>query len=82
MEKASWAQIIGNMFDEILGRKLLATWGAIAGICVIVIGLPAVGTELLIENKELAMVAVISIAGLGGYNTKTEADKEQNGKGG
>ena len=82
MENGSWKQVIGKLFDELLGRKLLATWGAIAGICIIVLGLPIVGTELLLENKEVAGLAVLSIAGLGGFNTMTEADKEaHNGNG-
>ena len=62
---------------KIFSRKLLSTVAAIIGVVGLIVTLALIQTSLLVDNKELIIAAIIAIAGLGGYNTKLQADLDK-----
>ena len=66
--------------SKIFSRKLLSTVAAIIGVVGLIVTLALIQGSLLVDNKELVIVAIAAIAGLGGYNTKLQADLDQNKK--
>ena len=62
-----------------LSRKLLAAWAAMLTIAGLLVGLAVIDTALLETNKELLILAIGAIAGLGGFaiNKQAQVDTER-----
>ena len=60
---STWAHVIGNLFDEMFSRKLLASLAGIAGIVILVVVLAeSLGAAVITETTVLAAVgAIVSI---------------------
>ena len=67
------------MLGKLVSRKLVVVMLAIAGNVGIVLGLAIIDRDLLIDAKEVILLAVAAITGLGGYQVtkQAEIDREE-----
>lgn len=56
-----------------ISKKLVAALSAMLTIAALIIGLALINAQILIDNKELLALCIVSITGLGGYAVNRQA---------
>ena len=68
-EYKGWA-----VLGKLVSRKLIVVTLAIVGNVSLVLGLALIDTKLLTEAKEVILLVVVAITGLGGYQVTKQAE--------
>ncbi len=62
------------MKEAFTSKKLLAAWGAMITIAGVILSLALINSALLAQNKELLIIIVAAVAGLGGFAVQKQAE--------